>query len=49
MIVAYVFNPGAWEAEADLLSLRTAWSTKFQDARATEKPFIKKQTVFCSY
>ena len=42
-MVAHVFNPRNWEAEAGrFLSSRTAWSTEFQDSHGyTEKPCLK--------
>jgi hypothetical protein len=45
-VVAHVFNPSTWEAEASgFLSLRPAWSTEWvQDSQGyTEKPCLEKQ------
>jgi hypothetical protein len=44
-VVAHTFNPSTREAEAGgFLSLRPAWSTKFQDSQGyTEKPCLEKQ------
>jgi hypothetical protein len=43
-MVAHTFNLSTWETEAGgFLSLRPAWSTKFQDSQGyTEKPCLKK-------
>jgi hypothetical protein len=44
-MLAHAFNPSTLEAEAGrFLSLRPAWSTKFQDSQGyTEKHCLKKQ------
>jgi hypothetical protein len=37
-LVAHVFNPSTWEAEAGgFLSSRPAWSTEFQDSQGYRK------------
>jgi hypothetical protein len=43
-MVAHVFNPSTWEAEAGgFLSSSPAWSTEFQDSQGyTEKPCPEK-------
>jgi hypothetical protein len=47
-VVAHAFNPSTWEAEAGRsLSLRPAWSTKFQDSQDyTEKPCLEEKQKY---
>jgi hypothetical protein len=43
-VVVHTFNPSTWEAEAGgFLSLWPAWSTKFQDSKATQRNLVSKK------
>lgn len=43
-MVAHTLNPSNWETEAvGSLSLRTAWSTEFQDSQDYQETLLKNQ------